>query len=203
MGSAYNELGRTDEAIICYQKSLELKSGFNDAYYNLGAIYKNQGRLDESAFCYRRVLELNPSSANAYYNLGTVLQKQDRLDEAITCYQKAVQLKPDHEKAYNNMGTSFKEQGRLDKTISCYRKALQIMPNVGIEVKMALLFPLIFESKKSIKSERAKLIKRIESLIKNNLILKDPNKEVGTTSFYLAYHGLNNSSAGKICIFLS
>jgi len=194
MGIALKEQNKIDEAIICYQKSLELNPGFNDAYYNLGAIYKNQGRLDESAFCYRKVLELSPSSAKVYYNLGIVLQEQDRLDDAITCYQKAVQLKPDHEKAYNNMGTSFKEQGRLDKAISCYRKSLQIMPNVGTEVKMALLFPLIFESKKSIKSERAKLIKRIESLIKNNLILKDPNKEVGTTSFYLAYHGLNNKA---------
>ena len=194
MGIALKEQNKTDEAIISYQKSLELNPGFFDAYYNLGAIYKDQCRSDESAFCYRKVLELNPSNANAYYNLGVVYQKQDKLNEAITCYQKAVQLKPDHDKAYNNMGTSLKEQGRLDEAISCYKKSLRIMPNAGIEVKMAIMFPLIFESKELIKSEREKLSDRIELLMNKNITLTDPAKEVGTTSFYLAYHGLTNRS---------
>ena len=192
MGIALKEQNRIDEAIICYKKSLELNPGFFDAYYNLGAIYKEQGRLDESGFCYRKVLEIRPSNANAHYNLGVVYQKQDKLSEAITCYKKAVQLKPGHEKAYNNMGTSLKEQGRLDEAISCYKKSLRIMPNAGIEVKMALMFPLIFESKELIKSEREKLSDRIELLMKKNITLTDPAKEVGTTSFYIAYHGLKN-----------
>jgi len=194
MGIALKEQNRIDEAIIYYKKSLELNPGFFDAYYNLGAIYKEQGRLDESGFCYRKVLELSPSNANAYYNLGVVYQKQDKLSEAITCYQKAVQLNPGHEKAYNNMGTSLKEQGRLNEAISCYKKSLRIMPNDGIEVKMALMFPLIFESKELIKREREKLSDRIGLLMNKNITLADPVKEVGTTSFYLAYHGLNNRS---------
>jgi len=194
MGIALKEQNRIDEAIIYYKKSLELNPGFFDAYYNLGAIYKEQVRLDESGFCYRKVLELSPSNANAYYNLGVVYQKQDKLSEAITCYQKAVQLNPGHEKAYNNMGTSLKEQGRLNEAISCYKKSLRIMPNDGIEVKMALMFPLIFESKELIKREREKLSDRIGLLMNKNITLADPVKEVGTTSFYLAYHGLNNRS---------
>ncbi len=192
MGVALKEQNRIDEAIISYTKSLELNPGFFDAYYNLGAIYKEQGRLDESGFCYRKVSELSPSNANAYYNLGVVYQKQDKLNEAITCYEKAVQLKPGHNKAYNNMGTSLKEQGRLDEAIPCYKNSLRIMPDDGIEVKMALMFPLIFESKELIKSEREKLSDRIELLMNKNIMLSDPAKEVGTTSFYLAYHGLKN-----------
>ncbi len=90
------------------------------------------------------------------------------------------------------MGTSLKEQGRLEESISCYKKSFQIVPDVGIEVKMALLFPLIFESRELIKSEREKLSDRIELLMNKNITLTDPAKEVGTTSFYLAYHGFNN-----------
>jgi predicted O-linked N-acetylglucosamine transferase (SPINDLY family) len=192
MAIALKKQNKIDEAIVCYKKSLELNSGFADAYYNLGAIYKQNFNFDESAFCYRKVLEIQPANSEAYYNLGIVFQKQGRFNEAITCYQKAVQLKPDHDKAYNNMGTSLKEQGRLGEAISCYKKSLQILPNPGIEVKMALDLPLIFESKEAIKNERDKLFNRIESLKDKNLILKDPAKEVGTTSFYLAYHGSNN-----------
>jgi len=192
MGIALKKQKRIDEAIMSYQKSLELNPGFFDAYYNLGAIYKNQGRLDESAFCYRKVIELSPSNANACYNLGVVYQEQDKLNEAITYYEKTVQLKPGHDKAYNNMGTSLKEQGRLDEAISCFKKSLRIMSNAGTEIKMALIFPLIFESREVIQSEREKLSDRIELLMNKNITLTDPAKEVGTTSFYLAYHGLSN-----------
>jgi protein O-GlcNAc transferase len=194
MAIALKEQNKIDEAIIFYKKSLEANPGFADAYYNLGAIYKQNFNFEESAFCYRKVLEIKPVNADAYYNLGTVFQEQGRFNEAITCYQKAVQLKPDHDKAYNNMGTSLKEQGRLEEAISCYKKSLRILPNSGIEVKMALDLPLIFESKEAIKNEREKLFNRIESLTNKNLILKDPVKEVGTTSFYLAYHGLSNKA---------
>ena len=51
---------------------------------------------------------------------------------------------------------------------------------------------MIFESRELIKSEREKLSDRIELLMNKNITLTDPAKEVGTTSFYLAYHGLNN-----------
>lgn len=183
---------KIDEAIICYKTCIELNPGFSDAYFNLGAIYKEAGRFDGAVFCYRKALESKPSNPNAYYNLGIVQKELGNLDEAITCYQKAIQLNPAYEKAYNNMGAIFKETGRPNEANHCYQKSLQIIPNAGIEIQMALLFPLIFDSRKSILSERERLSEQIEALINMNLTLKDPAKAVGTTSFYLAYHGLNN-----------
>jgi len=192
MAIALKKQNKIDEAIVYYKKSLNLNPALADAYYNLGAIYMQNCNFEESAFCYRKVLEIRPASADAYYNLGIAFQEQGRFNEAIAYYQKAVQLKPDHYKAYNNLGTSLKEQGKLEEAILCYKKSLRIMPNAGIELKMALMFPLIFESTELIQSERGKLSDRIELLMNKNITLADPAKEVGTTSFYLAYHGLNN-----------
>jgi predicted O-linked N-acetylglucosamine transferase (SPINDLY family) len=192
MAIALKEKNQIDEAIVCYKKSLSLNPGLADAYYNLGALYRQNWNFEESALCYRKVLEIEPANAEAYYNLGIVFQEQSRFNEAIAYYQKAVQLKPDHDKAYNNMGTSLKEQGRLEEAISCYEKSLRLMPDPGIEVKMALIFPLIFEARELIQNEREKLSDRIELLMKKNISLADPAKEVGTTSFYLAYHGFSN-----------
>ena len=192
MAIVLKEQNKIDEAIICYTTCLELSPGFSDAYFNLGAIYKEAGKFEKAVFCYRKALESNPSNSNAYYNLGIVQKELGNLEEAIACYQKAILLNPAYEKAYNNMGAIFKETGRPNKAIYCYQKSLQIIPNAGIEIQMALLFPLIFESQSSILSEREKLTERIEALTNMNLKIKDPVREVGTTSFYLAYHGLNN-----------
>ncbi|MCP4367802.1 MAG: tetratricopeptide repeat protein [Deltaproteobacteria bacterium] len=192
MAIAFKKQNKINEAIVYYKKSLNLNPGLADAYYNLGAIYMQNCNFEESAFCYQKVLDIKPANADAYYNLGIVCQEQGKLNEAVAYYQKAVLLEPSHGKAYNNMGTSLKEQGRLEESILCYKESLKIIPNAGIEVKMALMFPLIFESIELIKSEREKLSDRIELLINNNITLGDPAKEVGTTSFYLAYHGLKN-----------
>ena len=135
--------------------------------------YHQSGQLQKAEEIYRKILELNPEHSDSLHLLGVIANQVGNNDMAVRLIGRAIGINP-------------------KEAISCYRKSLQIMLNFGIEVKIALLFPLIFEPKKSIKIKRAKLTKRIESLIKNNLILKDPNKEVGTTSFYLACHGLNN-----------
>jgi len=192
MAIVLKEQNRINEAIVCYKTCITINSGFSDAYFNLGAIYKESGRFAEAISCYEKALEGKPSNPDAYYNLGIAQQESGNLDEAIANYQQTVQLDPTYAKAYNNMGAIFKETGRPDKAIDCYEKSLQINPNAGIEIQMALLFPLIYESRKLILSERDRLSKQIEALTKANLTLQDPVKEVGTTSFYLAYQGLNN-----------
>ena len=42
-GALNDKLGNTDQAIESYEKALELKDDYFDAYYNLGAIYYNKG----------------------------------------------------------------------------------------------------------------------------------------------------------------
>lgn len=43
MGSVYDNLGKSEEAIGAYKKALDLKPEYFDANYNLGALYFNQG----------------------------------------------------------------------------------------------------------------------------------------------------------------
>ena len=95
LGNALHDQGRLDEAISCYQKTLELKPDAAGAYNNLGNAFQDQGKLDESISCYRKALQLKPDFVAAYFNLGSALQDQGRLDEAISCYQKALRIKPD------------------------------------------------------------------------------------------------------------
>lgn len=42
-GALNDKLGHTEEAVAAYEKALQLKEDYFDAYYNLGAIYYNKG----------------------------------------------------------------------------------------------------------------------------------------------------------------
>jgi predicted O-linked N-acetylglucosamine transferase (SPINDLY family) len=192
LGVALHNQGKFDEAISCYQKVLELKPDYVEAYFNLGSVSQDQGKLDEAIKLYRKTLELKPGLAAAFTNLGNTFQAQGKLKEAISCYQKALQLKPDSVEAYFNLGSAFQDQGKLDEATACYKKAMRIQPDAGIQVKSCLALPVITKSRESIKRSRRILVENIRKMRNEGLSLEDPDEQVGSTHFLLAYHGLDD-----------
>jgi Flp pilus assembly protein TadD len=133
---AYNNLagtldnrGRVDEAVIQYQKALEIKPDFADPHYNLGLIQQRRGRLEEAIADYQQALEIKPDFANAHNNLGVALQRRGRTAEAIAHLQTAVEIQPALADAHNNLGLALADVGRLTDAIAHYHKALQINPD--------------------------------------------------------------------------
>ena len=71
-----------DSAIDCYSKSIELNSGFIDAYYNLSQVYLQQKKLLPAYLCLTKVLELDPNDNDARKNLYAIesfIEKQPEL----------------------------------------------------------------------------------------------------------------------------
>jgi predicted O-linked N-acetylglucosamine transferase (SPINDLY family) len=192
MGNLFKDIGRLKETLSCYQKALQLKPDYLDVYINMGNLLKDIGKLKEALSCYQKALQLKPDYADVYYNIGNTLKADNKFNEAISFYQKTLQLKPDYTAAYINMGNTFRDQGKLNEALSSYQNALRLKPDLGVEVKAALLLPVINESKESIKWYRNKLIEQIGSMKARGLTFDDPYKQVGITNFYLAYHGLND-----------
>ena len=197
MGAALRNQGRFSEALSCCQKALDLKPDFADAFNNMGTVLKDQGSLNESVACCQRALQLKPDNFVAWVSLGNTFQDQGKFDEAVSCYQNALKIKPDHALAYDNMRNAYIYQGKLAEAVSCCEKSLKIRPDSGTEVRKALMLPVIYESREEIGYYREKVIKEIESLRNKRITLSDPHKQVGSTNFYLAYHGLNDRDIQK------
>ncbi|MBI3491285.1 MAG: tetratricopeptide repeat protein [Acidobacteria bacterium] len=93
----YLEVGRPDEAVAHFQKSLALKSMTGrsaPAHYNLGTALSVARRLDEAVYEYRQAIQIDPAYANAHNNLGGVLLAQGNADEAIREFREVVRLQP-------------------------------------------------------------------------------------------------------------
>ncbi|MBC8555845.1 MAG: tetratricopeptide repeat protein [Candidatus Brocadiales bacterium] len=192
LASALSESGKLEEALINCNKAIKLNPHYAEAHNNLGIIRYEQYKLNEAISCYQQALQIDPDNAETLHNLGIVLHLQDKHDEALSCYQKALNLKPDFAGVYINIGNMHKEHGKTNEAISCYKKALLIKPDPGVEIKTALMLPIINESQESIKQYRDKLVDQIKLLETKNLTIDDPHKQVGSTNFYLVYHGLND-----------
>ncbi|QTA91146.1 tetratricopeptide repeat protein [Desulfonema magnum] len=192
MGNLLKDCGKFNEAVSCYQKALEIKPDFAEAFNSMGTAFKEKGRFNDALACYQKVLQIKPDDVSAYLNIGNTLQDQGKADQAILCYQKALEIKPDYAIAYDNMRNAYIYQGKLAEAISCCEKSLEIRPDPGIEIRKALMLPVIYESKEQIEYYRNKICEEINTLKNKGITLRDPHKQVGSTNFYLAYHGLND-----------
>ncbi|MGR3303933.1 MAG: tetratricopeptide repeat protein, partial [Candidatus Scalindua sp.] len=197
LATVLQKQGKLDEALVRYQQAIKLKPDYAMAYSNLGTAIQEQGNLNEAISCFREALRIKPDYAEAYNNMGGTYTDQGNQAEAISCFRKSLGLKPNVPEVYNNMGDAFKELGKLNEALSSYQNALRIKPDSGIEVKSALMLPVINASKASIKQHRERIFEQIESMKNIGLTLENPHKQIGSTNYYLAYHGLNDKEIQK------
>ena len=129
LGNALFTKGRVDEAIVHYQKALQINPDSAKTHDNLGNALFTKGRVDEAIVHYQKALQINPDSAKTHNNLGNALFTKGRVDEAIVHYQKALQINPDTAETDNNLGNALRQKGRVDEAIVHYQKALQINPD--------------------------------------------------------------------------
>jgi tetratricopeptide (TPR) repeat protein len=69
LGSAFKDLGRTDDGIKAYQRAISLNPSFHIALANLANVFKDIGRVPESINLYKRALAVNPGFTEAFCNL--------------------------------------------------------------------------------------------------------------------------------------
>jgi tetratricopeptide (TPR) repeat protein len=129
LGIALFKTGNADEAMVHYQKALEINPDFAEAHNNLGNFLFQKGSVDEAMVHYQKALEINPDYAEAHYNLGYALIQKGSVDEAIAHLQKALQINPDYAEAHNNLGYALIQKGSVDEATAHFQKALQINPD--------------------------------------------------------------------------
>ncbi|HEX5457968.1 MAG TPA: tetratricopeptide repeat protein [Candidatus Nitrosotalea sp.] len=76
--------GNNDDALIAYDKALELDPNHVSAWNNKGIVLSRLKRFEESISCYDKAIELNPIYANAWYNKANALRNfgQSLVDKA-------------------------------------------------------------------------------------------------------------------------
>ena len=120
---------RIEEAIVSFDKALEIQLEFHEAWYNRGIALNNLGRLNEAIASYDKALKIKPDKHEAWYWRGTVLEQLGRHDEALASYDKAVEIKLDFYQAWNNRGGALGKLGHLKEALTSYDKVLEIKPD--------------------------------------------------------------------------
>ena len=129
LGVGLANKGQFDDAIVAYNKALQIKPDSPEALNKLGAALDGKDQLDEAIAAYNKALQIKPDFHKALNNLGIAFARKGQFDEAIAALNKALQIKPDFPEALNNLGIVFARKGQLDEAIAAYNKALQLRPD--------------------------------------------------------------------------
>jgi tetratricopeptide (TPR) repeat protein len=128
IGTILFNKGNLDEAMVHYQKALQINPGYSTGHNNLGNAFRQKGRVDEAITQYEQALQIDPDNEEFCYNLGNMLGQNGRVDEAITHFRRALEINPNFAEAENNLATALEQEGKLDEAIRHFRSALQIRP---------------------------------------------------------------------------
>ena len=104
LGNTNNQIGNFSEAIINFQKILEINQNFADSHYNLGIVYKKINQIEKAINHYKKCLTINPLKFEAYNNLGNIYKDKNEQELAIKNYLHCLEIKPNYLFALQNFG---------------------------------------------------------------------------------------------------
>jgi serine/threonine protein kinase/Flp pilus assembly protein TadD len=91
LGSLYLRIGRTEEAIKAFRRSIEIAPDGFKGYRNLGVAYYALGNLAEASSQLQKALQIQPD-ASIYANLGTVQFAQGFYPRAAEAFERALEM---------------------------------------------------------------------------------------------------------------
>ena len=132
LANCYDNLNRLAEAEVYYNKVLQLRKNYIDAYKNLCIVYMKTGRENAAVELAEKAKNLSPGDYTFDYLIGTACITLKLYNKGIEHLEAALALNPSHFQIYNNLGTAYLVTGAKEKALKCYKKALKIKPDDAI-----------------------------------------------------------------------
>ena len=130
-GSAKSKLGDFAEAILDYDKVIQLKPDDAEAYHNRGQAKIQLKQPDDALIDFDEAIRIKPDYVDAYANRGRAKIHLNQPNEALTDLNKAIRIKPDYADAYANRGVAKTNLGINNKAKSDFQKALELAEQQG------------------------------------------------------------------------
>src|SRR5580698_741480 len=132
LGFVLNRLGRTDESIAAYRKSVDAKPDVFESNLNLGLMLVRTNNPDAEQFL-RAATSLKPTSnieegrARAWLALAHLLENK-KPDDALQAYRKASELTPKDAEPHLSAGLLHERQKEFSDAEAEYKQVLVLDP---------------------------------------------------------------------------
>ncbi|HEU5227139.1 MAG TPA: tetratricopeptide repeat protein [Ktedonobacteraceae bacterium] len=117
---------RYAEALVAFERAIQLSPSFTDAYEGRGSALYALGRTKEALAAYEQALQLDANYIPAYMGKGNILYDLKHYEDAFACYEQASQLNPTLVDAYVGLGNTLYYLGDYEQAIVAYKQAIDL-----------------------------------------------------------------------------
>jgi eukaryotic-like serine/threonine-protein kinase len=125
LASAYERLGKLNDAEKTYQQVINLRPRYWKGYNQLGIFYCRQSQYDKCAAMFQKVAELTPDSFRGYANVGAAYLADGKYTEAIQPLNESLRVRATAP-TYSNLGTAYFHLRRFSEAANAYTEATRI-----------------------------------------------------------------------------
>jgi tetratricopeptide (TPR) repeat protein len=126
LGSTYEQLKKTKEAIAAYQRADSLEPGDARTLESLAHALLSDNQLDEALKQYKALSEADPENAGALVRIGEILRRQGKYEDALATIHKARKMDSSNLEAGYNEGLLLDVLGRYDESAQAYEKMVEL-----------------------------------------------------------------------------
>ena len=123
--------GRLEEAIAAYDKAIEIKPDYYQAWNNRGNALHRLESLEEAIVSFDKAIEIKPDYYQAWEGRGYAMYSSERYQEAIANFDKVLQIKPHNCQIWNNRGYLLLKKYSFEGMTVVYNKPLEINRNLS------------------------------------------------------------------------
>ena len=140
MGASYDAMNCKDEAILSYNKSININKNICETYFNVANIYLKKLDYNQAIKNYKKAIFLNKNYSTAYNNLGIAYIEKKDLINAQKVLEDLVNINPNYSQGICNLATVFLQKDDHEKALSYYELAMTCnnSPKEKIEIQKNL-----------------------------------------------------------------
>ncbi len=124
---------RYDDAILLYQKLVEMHPGENSFLLSLAWAYHDVGRLDDAVCCFERLfsaeLECKVFTGFAFDELVRIFKETGNYDRLLDVCERAVAAQPDDVALLNDLGDAYLKRGKAGESVKVFKKSVEMEPD--------------------------------------------------------------------------
>jgi superkiller protein 3 len=131
-----------DQAVEAYNKAIELRPFYAEAWVGLGDARAAKGEVDGAIASYQKALVFNPVNPKVHMSLGKIYYAEKGLYyESVTAYKRAIELDPQLVDARMGLGEVYEEKGLYKEAIEEYRRVIEAdAKHTGAMYNLALVY---------------------------------------------------------------
>ena len=130
LGLAYFAKEEFELAISHFDKAVDLKPDYSEAFNSMGTVYLRLKEWDKAISCFNKA-RANLLYATSYFalnNLGDAYRGKESYELAIDFYEKALEDNPRFANAHRGLGLTYLDLGDYEAAVRFLEKAVKYAP---------------------------------------------------------------------------